>query len=61
MRRALRYVYDQCVCLKVSRALAEVQIKEVYLVKVLWNHHDECVASWELESDMRARYPQLFV
>ncbi|XP_004295825.1 PREDICTED: uncharacterized protein LOC101301180 [Fragaria vesca subsp. vesca] len=35
--------------------------KEVDLVKVCWSHHDEGDASWELESDMRAKYPKLFL
>ncbi|XP_024195911.1 uncharacterized protein LOC112199083 [Rosa chinensis] len=37
----------------------QLRRKEVYLVKVLWSHHDEDDASWELES-IRAKYPQLF-
>ena len=31
------------------------------MVKVCWSHHDEGDASWELESDMRAKYPKLFL
>ena len=34
--------------------------KEIPLVKVQWNHHDAREALWELESEMRAKYPKLF-
>ncbi|XP_062021012.1 uncharacterized protein LOC133737489 [Rosa rugosa] len=44
-----------------DRSTKQLRRKEVDLVKVLWSHHDEGDASWELESDMRAKYPQLFV
>ncbi|GKV49055.1 hypothetical protein SLEP1_g55827 [Rubroshorea leprosula] len=30
------------------------------LVKVLWRHHSENEATWELESQMRGQYPNLF-
>ncbi|XP_061999003.1 uncharacterized protein LOC133716311 [Rosa rugosa] len=44
-----------------DRSTKQLRRKEVDLVKVMWSHHDEGDASWELESDMRKRYPQLFV
>ena len=44
-----------------DRSTKQLRRKEVNLVKVLWSHHNEGDASWELESDMRARHPQLFV
>ncbi|XP_057250008.1 uncharacterized protein LOC130591108 [Beta vulgaris subsp. vulgaris] len=34
--------------------------KTIPLVKVLWSNHGEEEATWEKESDMRDRYPQLF-
>ncbi|GKV45643.1 hypothetical protein SLEP1_g52705 [Rubroshorea leprosula] len=34
--------------------------KTVSLVKVLWQHHFENEATWELESQMRGQYPNLF-
>ncbi|GKV46428.1 hypothetical protein SLEP1_g53413 [Rubroshorea leprosula] len=34
--------------------------KTVSLVKVLWRHHSENEATWELESQMRGQYPNLF-
>ncbi|XP_041026990.1 uncharacterized protein LOC121267196 [Juglans microcarpa x Juglans regia] len=30
------------------------------LVKVVWNNHAISEASWELEDEMRVKYPQLF-
>ena len=44
-----------------DRSTKKLRRKDVELVKVLWSHHDEGDASWELESDMMTRYPQLFV
>nr|XP_011459837.1 PREDICTED: uncharacterized protein LOC105350124 [Fragaria vesca subsp. vesca] len=44
-----------------DRSTKRLRRKEVDLVKVCWSHHDEGDASWELESDMRAKYPRLFL
>ena len=44
-----------------DRSTKKLRRREVELVMVLWSHHDEGDASWELESDMMTRYPQLFV
>ncbi|XP_040996151.1 uncharacterized protein LOC121242340 [Juglans microcarpa x Juglans regia] len=33
----------------------------ISLVKVVWNNHTTSEASWELEEEMQAKYPQLFV
>ena len=35
--------------------------KTIPLVKVLWEHHGVEEASWELELDMRKKYPKLFI
>ncbi|XP_042423270.1 uncharacterized protein LOC122010867 [Zingiber officinale] len=34
--------------------------KTIRLVKVGWGHHSDDEATWELEDEIRARYPQLF-
>ena len=34
--------------------------KTIPLVKVSWDHHGVEGATWELESDMRNKYPELF-
>ncbi|KAL6189163.1 hypothetical protein ACLB2K_040553 [Fragaria x ananassa] len=44
-----------------DRSTKRLRRKEVELVKVCWSHHDEGYVSWELESDMRAKYPKLFL
>ncbi|KAL6213853.1 hypothetical protein ACLB2K_013292 [Fragaria x ananassa] len=44
-----------------DRSTKRLRRKEVDLVKVCWSHYDEGDASWELESDMRAKYPRLFL
>ena len=35
----------------------QLQNKQVSLVKMLWQHHGMEEATWELESTMRAQYP----
>jgi hypothetical protein len=35
--------------------------KVIPLVKVLWMHYGVEEATWELESEVRAKYPDLFV
>ena len=34
--------------------------KVIFLVKVLWKSHSSEDATWELESEMRKKYPALF-
>jgi hypothetical protein len=38
----------------------QLRTKTKPLVKVLWRNHNVEEASWELERDMRERYPHLF-
>ena len=38
-----------------------LRTKTVPLVKVLWRNSKSEEATWELESEMRSRYPELFV
>ena len=35
--------------------------KVIPMVKVLWANHLTSEATWEVEAQMRAKYPQLFV
>ena len=44
----------------VDRQVRKLRSKEIPSVKVIWNHHGENEATWELEEDMRRSYPQLF-
>nr|XP_025885841.1 uncharacterized protein LOC112941108 [Solanum lycopersicum] len=43
-----------------DRQVQKLRTKEIASVKVLWKHQFVGEATWETESDMRARYPQLF-
>ena len=40
--------------------IKKLRNKEIPLVKIQWKHHDEREASWEMESEMRMKYPELF-
>jgi hypothetical protein len=44
-----------------DRKEQQLRTKVIPLVKILWRNHDIEEASWELESDMRTRYPHLFM
>ena len=43
-----------------DRQIRKFRTKEHVSVKVQWKHRSVREATWETESDMRARYPQLF-
>ncbi|XP_069145596.1 uncharacterized protein [Solanum lycopersicum] len=43
-----------------DRQIRKFRTKELVSVKVQWKHRSVREATWETESDMRARYPQLF-
>ncbi|XP_069151849.1 uncharacterized protein [Solanum lycopersicum] len=43
-----------------DRQVQKLRTKEIASVKVQWKHRLVEEATWENESDMRARYPQLF-
>jgi len=38
----------------------QLRTKTIPLVKVLWRNHDVEEASWELENEIRNKYPHLF-
>ena len=44
-----------------DEGVKKLRSKEISLVKVQWKHHDERKASWEMESEMQEKYPELFV
>lgn len=44
----------------VERENKRLRNRQVPLVKVKWQHHGVEEATWELESDMRKKYPHLF-
>ena len=43
-----------------DRQIRKLRTKEIASVKVQWKHRSVGEATWETESDMRARYTQLF-
>ncbi|KAK6147382.1 hypothetical protein DH2020_018294 [Rehmannia glutinosa] len=44
----------------VDREVKKLRNKEIPLVKVIWRNHRVEEATWELEEDMRQKYPELF-
>ena len=43
-----------------DHGVKKLRNKEIPQVKVQWKHHNEGEASWELESEMREKFPFLF-
>lgn len=43
-----------------DRMTKQLKTTQVDLVKVLWSHQDKGDVPWELESEMRKKYPHLF-
>ena len=43
-----------------DREVKKLRNKEIPLVKIQWKHHNKDEASWELESEMREKFPFLF-
>ena len=44
-----------------DRDVKRLRKKRVKLIKVQWKNKHGGDMSWEVEEDMRARYPQLFI
>jgi len=44
-----------------DRKIKELRNKTILLVKVLWKNHKVEEATWEVEQQMRERFPNLFV
>nr|XP_027067838.1 uncharacterized protein LOC113693508 [Coffea arabica] len=43
-----------------DRKVKELRNKQIPLVKVLWKNHGVEEATWEMEDDMKTKYPELF-
>ena len=54
------FTYDEEPKSILAREVKQLRNQQVPPVKVLWQHHGMEEATWELESTMRAQYPQLF-
>ena len=52
--------YEEHPVMILERELKILRRREIPLVKVLWQHHGAEEATWELESEMREKYPFLF-
>jgi hypothetical protein len=52
--------YEEILVKLQDRMVQELCSKSIPLVKVLWRNHEIEEASWELEDDIRKKYPSLF-
>jgi hypothetical protein len=52
--------YEEIPVKLLDRKVQELRTKSIPLVKVLWSNHEIEEASWELEDEIRKRYPYLF-
>ena len=52
--------YDEQPERVIEKRIKELRSKRFPLVKVFWKNSMEREATWELEEDMRERYPELF-
>ncbi|KAH6794917.1 glycine-tRNA ligase [Perilla frutescens var. hirtella] len=52
-------VYEEQPQAIVDRKIQKLRNKEIDLVKVIWNHHGSEEATWELESELLKKYPDI--
>ena len=52
--------YKELPIMILDREVNVLRFREISLVKVLWQYHRVEEATWELESEMREKYPFLF-
>ena len=52
--------YEEQPIMILDREVKVLRRREISLVKVLWQYHGVEEATWELESEMREKYPFLF-
>ncbi|XP_031257583.1 uncharacterized protein LOC116115589 [Pistacia vera] len=53
-------IYEERPVQILDRRIKELRNKKVPLVKILWRNHNVEEATWEVEQDMKERYPDLF-
>ncbi|WMV34735.1 hypothetical protein MTR67_028120, partial [Solanum verrucosum] len=53
--------YDEEPIAILDRDVCKLRTKEIKSVNVQFNHRPVEEATWEIEKDMRDKYPQLFV
>ncbi|XP_028085168.1 uncharacterized protein LOC114286246 [Camellia sinensis] len=54
------YTYEERPIQIVNKRIKKLRNKEISLVKVDWQNHGGIYATWEIEDDMKRRYPDLF-
>ena len=52
--------YEETPVMILERQVRKLRSKEIPLVKVAWRNHTPEEATWEVEAEMRQRYPFLF-
>jgi hypothetical protein len=52
--------YEEVLIKLLDRKVQALCMKNIPLVKVLWGNHETKEVSWELEYDIRKKYPSLF-
>lgn len=52
--------YEELPMQVLDRKEQQLRTKTIPLVKIFWRNHDIEEALWELEQEMRGRYPHLF-
>ena len=52
--------YEEVPVRIMDHQVRKLRTKEIPMVKVMWRHRGREEMTWEIEADMRAKYPQLF-
>ena len=52
--------YEEKLVKLLDRKVKELRNKRILLVKVLWRNHGIEEATWEVEEEIRQKYPNLF-
>ena len=52
--------YEERLVQILDQKVKKLRTKQIPLVKVLWRNHEVEEATWEVEEDIRAKYPELF-
>ena len=52
--------YEETPVMVLDRKVRKLRSKEIPLVKVMWRNHSQEESTWEVEAEMRQKYPFLF-
>lgn len=52
--------YEEILVAILDKQVKKLRSKEIPSLKVLWRNHSYKEATWEVEDEVRSRYPQLF-